>query len=217
MLLVLLTSNKGLCGAFNYQITKEAILFAKKTFPELVAKNQVQFLTIGRKGGEIIRREGFPVYKSLDELLDQKTFVSSSAMAKELMRIYEKEEFDQINILYNGFKNAAVQRITNSQFLPISIDQNTEHENIEDAYIFEPNATEIISELLPRILEITFHSAILDSLASEHGARMTAMHKATDNASDLIKELTLNYNKARQAAITNEITEIVSGANALGK
>lgn len=217
VLIVLLTSNKGLCGAFNYQITKEAILFAKNKFPDLIAQGEVKFLTIGRKGDEIIRREGFPIYKRLDELIDDKSFAASSTLAKELMKIYETQQFDQINLLYNGFKNAAVQQVTNNQYLPIRLESNEQQEFGDDAYIFEPNATEIITDLLPRILEITFHSAILDSIAAEQGARMTAMHKATDNATELIKELTLNYNKARQAAITNEITEIVSGANALGK
>lgn len=152
----------------------------------------------------------------MDNLLDHKDFNSSSDVAKELMKYFEMGEFDQINLFYNGFKNAAVQRITNDQFLPISIEKSDTNED-EGMYIFEPSAVDIIEDLLPRILQISFHSALLDSLASEHGARMTAMHKATDNASDLIKELTLTYNKARQAAITNEITEIVSGANALGK
>jgi F-type H+-transporting ATPase subunit gamma len=215
VLLVLYTSNKGLCGAFNYQIAKEAITFAQKEFPHLVKAGKLEFLTIGKKGSELIRREGLKIWRNHDELLDEKSFQASSSIAKSLIEAFIQKEFDQVNLFYNGFKNAAVQRISNDQFLPVAFEKS-EEEPVGD-YIFEPSAEEIIKDLLPTILQISFHGALLDSLASEHGARMTAMHKATDNATDLVKELTLNYNKARQAAITNEITEIVSGANALGK
>jgi F-type H+-transporting ATPase subunit gamma len=215
VLLVLYTSNKGLCGAFNYQIAKKAITYAHEKFPHLVQTGKLEFLTIGKKGSELVRREGFKIWRNYDELLDEKTFLASSTVAKSLIEAFEQKKFDQINLFYNGFKNAAVQRMANDQFLPVAFEKK-EVESVGD-YIFEPGAEEIITDLLPNILQISFHGALLDSLASEHGARMTAMHKATDNATDLVKELTLNYNKARQAAITNEITEIVSGANALGK
>lgn len=215
VLIVLFTSNKGLCGAFNYQVTKAAIAYARNEYARMLANGNVKFLTIGRKGDEIVRREGIPVWKNLDDLLDTNKFSESSRVSNDLIDRYLNAEFDKVVLFFNGFKNAAVQRVTQENLLPVEISE--EEGDFDPNYILEPTAGEIIQDLLPKILQISFHSALLDSLASEHGARMTAMHKATDNATDLIKELTLNYNKARQAAITNEITEIVSGANALGK
>ena len=215
MLIVLFTSNKGLCGAFNYQVTKAAINHVKNEYHDLLEEDRVQFLTIGRKGDEIVKREGFQVWKNMDDLLDQSQFKESATVANEIIELFLNKEFDKVALFYNGFKNAAVQRVTNETFLPVEI--GGDEEGTDPNYILEPTAGEIVKDLMPKILQITFHSALLDSVASEHGARMTAMHKATENATDLIKDLTLNYNKARQAAITNEITEIVSGANALGK
>ncbi len=215
MLVVLFTSNKGLCGAFNYQVAKAAISFVRNEHSDLLEQGNVQFLTIGRKGDEIVKKEGLKVRKNLDILLDQNQFKKSAAVADTLMNIFLNKEFDKVVLFFNGFKNAAVQRATQENFLPVEISRD--EQELETDYILEPTAEEIVKDLIPKILQITFHSALLDSVASEHGARMTAMHKATENATDLIKDLTLNYNKARQAAITNEISEIVSGANALGK
>jgi F-type H+-transporting ATPase subunit gamma len=216
LLVVVLSSNKGLCGAFNYQIAKAAMAFVKENYMNLLKAGKAQFLTIGKKGDEIIRREGFPVWKNADDLLDEANFANSSEISRDIMQRFINEEFDRVVVFYNAFKNAGVQYATREDFLPVKIESESD-DQLDPNYIMEPTAGDIIQDLMPRILQISFHSAMLDSLASEHGARMTAMHKATDNASDLISELTLNYNKARQAAITNEITEIVSGANALGK
>ncbi|ALO15650.1 F-ATPase gamma subunit [Salinivirga cyanobacteriivorans] len=215
MLVVLFTSNKGLCGAFNYQVTKAAINHVKNEYHDLLEEDRIQFLTIGKKGDEIVKREGFQVWKNMDDLLDHSQFKESATVANEIVDVFLNKEFDKVALFYNGFKNAAVQRVTHETFLPVEI--GGDEEGADPNYILEPTAGEIVMDLMPKILQISFHSALLDSVASEHGARMTAMHKATENATDLIKDLTLNYNKARQAAITNEITEIVSGANALGK
>lgn len=216
LLVVVFSSNKGLCGAFNYQIAKAAITFVKEQYQNLLKAGKVQFLTIGKKADEIIRREGFSVWRNADDLLENANFANSSELSGDLMQRFTNQEFDRVVVFYNAFKNAGVQYATREDFLPVKIEEDSEKHS-DPNYLMEPSAGEIIQDLMPRILQISFHSAMLDSLASEHGARMTAMHKATDNASDLINELTLNYNKARQAAITNEITEIVSGANALGK
>ena len=216
LLVVIFASNKGLCGAFNYQIAKAAISYLKEQHGNLLQAGRVQFLTIGKKGNEIIRREGYNIWQNKDELLDEPTFAESAALSHDIMQRFIDQEFDKVVVFYNAFKNAGVQYATKEDFLPVKIEEDSEQKT-DPNYIMEPSAGEIITDLMPRILQISFHSAMLDSLASEHGARMTAMHKATDNASDLIEELTLNYNKARQAAITNEISEIVSGANALGK
>jgi F-type H+-transporting ATPase subunit gamma len=216
LLVVLFASNKGLCGAFNYQIAKAAMNYVKEQHSNLHKAGKVQFLTVGKKGHEIIRRERFEIWQNKDDLLDTPTFGASSLLSQDIMQRYVNKEFDKVVVFYNAFKNAGVQYATKEDFLPVKIESDS-NQNTDPNYIMEPSAGEIITDLMPRILQISFHSAMLDSLASEHGARMTAMHKATDNASDLISELTLNYNKARQAAITNEITEIVSGANALGK
>ncbi len=215
VLFVLCTSNKGLCGAFNYQIAKAAINSARQIIQTNDA--QVEFLTIGKKGHEIVKREGFSVWKNMDQLLDDNTFAHSAGTTKKIVQEFTRGNFDKVVLFYNSFKNAGVQKVASIDFLPIELTNEKGEEEHDPNYILEPSAEEIIQDLMPRILEITFHSALLDSLASEHGARMTAMHKATDNATELIRDLTLNYNKARQAAITNEITEIVSGANALGK
>lgn len=215
VLIVVFTSNKGLCGAFNFQVTNAAINYVNENFGDLLKKDSVQFLTIGKKGDEILKREQYKVWKNFDNLLDNKSFKESAKLTQMLMDNFVDQEFDKVVLFHNEFKNAAIQRATRTNFLPVEIEKNT-HE-ADPNYIMEPSAEEIIHDLLPRMLQITFHSALLDSLASEHGARMTAMHMATDNATDLIQELTLHYNKARQASITNEISEIVSGANALGK
>lgn len=216
LLVVVFASNKGLCGAFNYQIAKAAISYIKQEHSDLLSSGRVQFLTLGKKGNEIIRREGFNIWQNKGELLETPTFKESAMLSQDIMQRFISKEFDKVVVFYNAFKNAGVQYATREDFLPVKIENDSDN-NVDPNYIMEPGAGEIITDLMPRILQISFHSAMLDSLASEHGARMTAMHKATDNASDLIEELTLNYNKARQAAITNEISEIVSGANALGK
>ena len=207
-LVVCITSNRGLCGAFNSNVIKKCKEIANSS------NENVSFLCIGKKGGDILSKN-HNVIKSHNEIFDDLTFENISAIADILISKYHNKEFDSVQIVYNKFKNAATQIVTQEQYLPIE-NKDSEHEQKESSdYIFEPSQTEIISELIPKSLKTQLYKSIRDSYASEHGARMTAMHKATDNATELRDQLKLTYNKARQAAITNEILEIVGGAEAL--
>tara|TARA_B100000902_G_scaffold26442_1_gene31855 strand:+ start:3249 stop:4112 length:864 start_codon:yes stop_codon:yes gene_type:complete len=209
VLLVTITSNRGLCGGFNAYIIKSA----KKLIEEEFQKQHVDIFSIGKKSTDHFNKNDYNVIDSRDELFNELTFENVSIIAEEIMKKYIDGEYDKIMLVYNQFKNAATQIIMNENFLPIQ-KQNNQETNSTD-YIFEPNKTQIIKDLIPKSLKTQLFKAILDSHAAEHGARMTAMHKATDNAGELKKELTLTYNKARQAAITGEILEIVGGAEAL--
>ncbi len=207
-LLVVITSNKGLCGGFNSNIIKEAINSSFKN-----ESSKPDFITIGKKGNDILRKK-FNVISSHNEIYDDLNYSNVKVIAENIMQKFADEEYDEVILIYNHFKNAATQIITKEQFLPIS-DENDENESVSGDYIFEPNKIKILDELIPKSLSIQLFKAISDSIAGEHGARMTAMHKATDNASELKDQLKLTYNKARQTAITNEILEIVGGAEAL--
>tara|TARA_X000001036_G_scaffold122461_1_gene115958 strand:+ start:1579 stop:2439 length:861 start_codon:yes stop_codon:yes gene_type:complete len=207
-LLVVITSNKGLCGGFNSNIIKEAINASFKN-----ESSKPDFITIGKKGNDILRKK-FNVISSHNEIYDDLNYSNVKVIAENIMQKFTDEEYDEVILIYNHFKNAATQIITKEQFLPIS-DENDENESVSGDYIFEPNKIKILDELIPKSLSIQLFKAISDSIAGEHGARMTAMHKATDNASELKDQLKLTYNKARQTAITNEILEIVGGAEAL--
>ena len=209
VLIISITSNRGLCGAFNANIIKKTRQLFDKEF-----KNQkVSLITIGKKGSEILNKTG-KVISSYDSVFENLTYNNVSNIAEIVMNHYEKKTFDQVVLVYNRFKNAATQIIEVESFLPIVAEKKSENNSNVD-YIFEPSKSEIISELLPKSLKMQLFKALRDSFASEHGARMTAMHKATDNATDLRDQLKLTYNKARQATITNEILEIVGGAEAL--
>ena len=207
-LLIVITSNKGLCGGFNSSIIKEIYSLASE-----YGSNTPDLLTIGKKGNDILRKK-FNVISSHNEVYDNFSYSSVKEIAENITQRFESEEYDEIVLVYNHFKNAATQIITKEQFLPI-LDDSGETSNNPGDYIFEPNRTKILEELIPKSLAIQLFKAISDSIAGEHGARMTAMHKATDNATDLRDQLKLTYNKARQTAITNEILEIVGGAEAL--
>ena len=207
-LLVVITSNKGLCGGFNSNIIKEAINTSFKN-----ESSKPDFITIGKKGNDILRKK-FNVISSHNEIYDDLNYSNVKVIAENIMQKFADEEYDEVILIYNHFKNAATQIITKEQFLPIS-DENDENQSVSGDYIFEPNKIKILDELIPKSLSIQLFKAISDSIAGEHGARMTAMHKATDNASELKDQLKLTYNKARQTAITNEILEIVGGAEAL--
>ncbi len=209
VLLVVVTSNRGLCGGFNSSITKEVV----KTVEEKYANNTVDLFTIGKKGNDSLSKT-FNVIDSRNDIYDDLTFDNVSKIAEKLMNLYVAGSYDKIEIIYNQFKNAATQLPQVEQFLPIKPIEGGEAITNSD-YIFEPSKEEIILALIPKSLKTQLYKSIRDSFASEHGARMTAMHKATDNAKDLRDELLLTYNKARQAAITNEILEIVGGAEAL--
>ena len=215
VLLVVITSNKGLCGAFNANIVKSAISEIQEEFRELHAAGNVDILCIGKKGGELIKSKGYKIKQSHHELFDSLNYATVRPVAIDLIDHYLKGEYDLIKLHYNQFKNAATQEITVEQFLPLVEKKVKSYEKEYYDYILEPSPDDIIKDLIPKSLKIKLYKALLDSNASEHGARMTAMHKATDNASELIKSLQLEYNKARQASITNEILEIVGGANAL--
>ncbi len=217
VLLVLITSNRGLCGAFNSNAIKATIQRAFTKFGNQMMANQVDFIAIGKKGGDFLRKKGYNVVFDGSEIFDNLTFDRVSSIATNIMAQFSDLAYDHVDLVYNRFKNAGTQILTEEQFLPIQVDELTEESgtapNVD--YIFEPSREYIVKELIPRSLKLQFYKAILDSHASEHGARMTAMHKATDNATELLKELSLQFNKARQASITNEILEIVSGAEAL--
>jgi len=179
--------------------------------------NQVDFIAIGKKGADFLRKKGYNVIFDGSEIFDDLTFERVSELANMIMGFFSDGTYDHVDVIYNQFKNAGTQILTEEQFLPIQVESlagETKPASHVD-YIFEPTKEYIVKELIPRSLKLQFYKAILDSHASEHGARMTAMHKATDNATDLLKELSLQFNKARQASITNEILEIVGGAEAL--
>ena len=217
ILLVLITSNRGLCGAFNSNAIKSTIQKALTQYGSQMMAKQVDFIAIGKKGNEFLRKKGYNVLFDGSEIFDDLTFDRVAAVAKMAMNLFTEGEYDHVDIIYNAFKNAGTQILTEEQFLPIKIDdlsdQSGAASNVD--YIFEPSKEYIVTELIPRSLKLQFYKALLDSHAAEHGARMTAMHKATDNATEILKELKLQFNKARQASITNEILEIVSGAEAL--
>ena len=216
ILLVLITSNRGLCGAFNSNAIKATITRALTVFDNQMMAHQVDFIAIGKKGADFLRKKGYNVIFDGSEIFDDLTFDRVAQVANMIMGLFLEGEYDHVDVIYNRFKNAGTQILTEEQFLPIQVDKMTEEEDQKFVdYIFEPTKEYIVEELIPRSLKLQFYKAILDSHASEHGARMTAMHKATDNATELLKELSLQFNKARQASITNEILEIVSGAEAL--
>ena len=216
ILLVLITSNRGLCGAFNSNAIKATITRALTVFDNQMMARQVDFIAIGKKGADFLRKKGYNVIFDGSEIFDDLTFDRVAQVANMIMGLYLEGEYDHVDMIYNRFKNAGTQILTEEQFLPIQAEKLAEEADQKFVdYIFEPTKEYIVQELIPRSLKLQFYKAILDSHASEHGARMTAMHKATDNATELLKELSLQFNKARQASITNEILEIVSGAEAL--
>ncbi|MET6989579.1 ATP synthase F1 subunit gamma [Sediminicola arcticus] len=208
VLIVSITSNRGLCGAFNTNIIKQSALLAKETY----AGKQVEFMAIGKKANDILSKR-FKVVSNHSKVYEDLTFDNVAIIAEDLMELFVKGSYDKIDIVYNKFKNAATQIVMTEQFLPI-VPVEGQAPNTAD-YVFEPSKLEIIEELIPKSLKTQLYKGIRDSFASEHGARMTAMHKATDNATEMRDQLKLTYNKARQAAITNEILEIVGGAEAL--
>ncbi|WP_296638680.1 ATP synthase F1 subunit gamma [Polaribacter sp.] len=210
VLLVVVTSNRGLCGGFNSSITKTV----NRTIAEKYSDKNVEIFTIGKKGEDVLSKT-CNVVDSRNDIYDELTFDNIAGIAEKLMNLYIEGTYDKIELVYNQFKNAATQLPQVEQFLPIKPIEGGDATAVNSDYIFEPSKEEIVEALIPKSLKTQLYKAVRDSFASEHGARMTAMHKATDNAKDLRDELLLTYNKARQAAITNEILEIVGGAEAL--
>lgn len=208
VLIVAITSNRGLCGAFNSNIIKQTNVLINDVYGD---KN-VSVLAIGKKANDAFAKQD-RVIANKSEVFDDLTFDNVSQIAEMLMDKFVAGDFDKIELVYNNFKNAATQIIMTEQFLPISPMESEANANLD--YLFEPSKLEIVETLIPKSLKTQLYKGIRDSFASEHGARMTAMHKATDNATELRDQLKLTYNKARQASITNEILEIVGGAEAL--
>ena len=219
ILIVAITSNRGLCGGFNSNVVKKIEELLSTTYANYYGKDAVDILAIGKKGVDGLKAKNISVGKTIHQLYDGLQYASAESVAQGLMNAFSDGDYDRIDLVYNQFKNAAIQKLVVEQFLPVEIKENkpsdSDAHHYFDNYLFEPNVLEIMETIIPRSLKIQFYKAILDSVASEHGARMTAMHKATDNASELVRDLNLQYNKARQSAITGEILEIVSGANAL--
>jgi F-type H+-transporting ATPase subunit gamma len=211
VLIVAITSNRGLAGAFNSNIIKELIRLQNDVYKN----SAVSYMTIGKKANDAVSKKN-KVQANYSDVLDDISFDRVAAVAEELMQLFVDGEFDKIVIVYNSFKNAATQIVKTEDFLPLKPVETEDEAPASDVdYIFEPSKEEIVKELIPKSLKTQLYKGIRDSFASEHGARMTAMHKATDNAKDLRDDLKLTYNKARQASITNEILEIVGGAEAL--
>jgi len=223
VLIVIITSNRGLCGAFNSNVIKEAVQLAEKKYASYFEPVKLRYLAIGKKGYDVLRKRKYPLDEPNTKIVDQPTYENAAEVAQLLMDSFTSGRYDCIDIVYNEFINAASQKVVCKQFLPLMPEeyQNRKEKEKEKVrslridYIFEPTKETILSELIPQNLRLTLYEALLDSIASEYGARMTSMHQATDNATTLIQNLTLQYNKARQATITNEILEIVGGAEAL--
>jgi F-type H+-transporting ATPase subunit gamma len=215
VLIVVITSNRGLCGAFNSNVIKETRRLISEEYYDQFKNGNLKLITIGKKGFDYFRKQKVNMLPDQNNLLLDLTFDTVNLVAGQVMKSFASGEFDRVILIYNQFKNAAVQNLTVEKFLPVETVPPGKVNSVPVDYIYEPGIEEIIKELIPKSLKIQFYKAILDSFVAEHGARMTSMHKATDNATSMIRELTLLYNKARQSTITNQILEVVSGAEAL--
>jgi len=217
VLIVAVSSNRGLAGAFNMNVIKATNNLIAEKYSEQLKKGNVSIVSIGKKTQDFYEKRNYKVIGNNNEVYQALTFENVTKITDAIMAGFEKGEFDKVELVYNQFKNAAVQIITTEQLLPLPKAEEAvaqvKTSNVD--YILEPNQEEIVSQLIPKSIKIQLYKAVLDSHASEHGARMTSMDKATENAGDLLKALKLSYNQARQAAITTELTEIVSGAAAL--
>ncbi|GAB2600153.1 ATP synthase F1 subunit gamma [Spirosoma areae] len=216
VLLIVVTSDRGLCGAFNSNVVKGALILIDEKYSAQARSGNVEIMAIGKKGAEAFQRRGFKVNKEHVDAFGSLSFSTVRAAAEEAMEGFANGRFDVVEVIYNEFKNAAMQIVRTEQMLPIVATKAAPGSAaVSINYLFEPSEEEIITELIPKTIKIQLYKAVLDSNASEHGARMTAMDKATENAGELLKELRLVYNRTRQAAITTEILEIVGGAEAL--
>ncbi|MFD1768383.1 ATP synthase F1 subunit gamma [Sphingobacterium suaedae] len=215
VLVIVLTSNRGLAGAFNANAIKAAnhLIFSK--YAEQHARGNLSIIAIGKRGHDFFQKRGFNVIGNYNDLYSDLNFLNVSAVTDFVMEEFKAGNIDRVEVVYNQFRNAAVQVLTAEQLLPLLPEEKDDEATSEVDYIIEPSKEKIIEELIPKAIKTQLYKAVLDSNASEHGARMTAMDKATENAGDLLKSLKLSYNQARQAAITTELTEIVSGAAAL--
>ena len=214
VVVVVITSNKGLCGAFNSNIVKTVQHLIAEKYAEQQKAGNVQLICFGKKGNEQLSKH-FPVMFYSEKLLDNPDFTEISAVADDLMQRFVNHEIDKVDIVYNQFLNAATQRVNVEEYLPVTPPESDETKKVTSDYIIEPSADKLLMELIPKILRTQLYKTLSDSIASEHGARMISMTKATDNATEILRDLRLKYNNARQSSITNELIEIVSGANAL--
>jgi F-type H+-transporting ATPase subunit gamma len=215
VLVVPITSNRGLAGAFNANIIRTVNRMLNDSHASYVKSGNLKIMCIGKKASDFFGKNAAVYAGNHNDVFNHLNFNSVSAIAEEIMKEFADGNYDQVIVVYNQFKNAAVQHVITEQLLPIAPPETKEQSKTASDYIFEPSQAAIVLDLIPKSIKTQLYKAVLDSNASEHGARMTAMSKATDNAGELIKELKLQYNKARQAAITNEILEIVAGAEAL--
>lgn len=215
VLIVVVTSNRGLAGAFNANAIKTANTLINEKYADLKKSGNVHIVAIGKKAQDYFTKNKFNVIGNNNELFNNLNFNTSTKIAAEIMSGFVDGSWDKVEVVYNQFRNAAVQILTTETLLPVQATENVGSSKSTVDYLLEPSQEEIVSGLIPTSIKIQLYKALLDSHASEHGARMTAMDKATDNAGELLRALRLSYNQARQAAITNEILEIVSGANAL--
>lgn len=216
VLIITVTSNRGLAGAFNTNVIKAANNLAASRYSDQLRANNVSVVAIGRKAQEYYERRKYKVVGNNNELYTELNFENTSLITEAIMQGFVNGDYDRVDLVYNRFRNAAVQYVVSEQLLPVvKPDKKESLKTVQVDYILEPSQEEIVNELIPKNIKVQLYKAVLDSHASEHGARMTAMDKATENAGDLLKALKLSYNQARQAAITTELTEIVSGAAAL--
>lgn len=214
VLMIVVTSDRGLCGAYNANLIKLAKITIAEKYSEQLKKGNVTIWNIGKKGYEHFAKNNFNAVDTYKDVFLKLTFETVQQAAQAAMKAFEEKQFDVIELVYSEFKNAATQRFTVERFLPIPKVKKMEGTAKVD-FIYEPDREELIGELIPKILNTQLFKAVLDANASEHGARMTAMDKASENANEMLRELKISYNRARQAAITTELTEIVSGATAL--
>lgn len=215
LLVIVVTSDRGLCGAFNANVAKAAVAVIHEKYPKQKENGNITIMPIGKKGAEFFQKRNYKIAGDHIFTYSNLSFVTVRKAAEEAMAGFTEGKYDAVEIVYNQFKNVATQILSTEQFLPIASKKAVKKESSNNDFIFEPSEEQIINDLIPKSLKLQLYKAVLESNASEHGARMTAMDKATDNAGELLKELKLVYNRSRQAAITKEILEIVGGAEAL--
>ncbi|MDP1813004.1 MAG: ATP synthase F1 subunit gamma [Leadbetterella sp.] len=214
VLIVMVTSDRGLCGAFNTNVIKAAVAFINENYSVQLEKGNISVLSLGKKGSEAFTRRGIKVDNEFTDIFQRLSFDTAKEAAEKVMAAFAEGTYDEVVLVYNEFKNVATQIIRTEKILPL-VSEESEEKTSNTDYIFEPSEEEIILELIPKAIKLSVFKAVLDSNASEHGARMTAMDKATENGGELLKALKIEYNRSRQAAITKEILEIVGGAEAL--
>jgi F-type H+-transporting ATPase subunit gamma len=216
VLLIVITSDRGLCGAYNTNVIKLARNTIQEKYAAQAAEGNVTIWALGKKGADFFAKNKYKVDDTFRDVFLKMSFEKVQAVAQAAVKAFEAKEFDVVEIIYSEFRNAAMQRFAVERFLPIpKVEQPAGGSKKQNDFIFDPNKEELITELMPKILNTQLYKAVLDANASEHGARMTAMDKASENANELLKHYKISYNRARQAAITTELTEIVSGAAAL--